>query len=102
MTVKELQSLKPGMTVKIIDYIDQNDPEECDKHNFASGMAKYLGMTVTVLKQLCPDHILIEEDDDCGLRDGHWAWKNNMIEFAGEIEPDDTASDDDVLNVLFS
>ena len=102
MTAKELQSLKPGMKVKIIDYVDQNDPEECEKYNFTKDMAKYLGMTVTVLKQLCSDHILIEEDDDCYLGDGHWAWKNNMLEFPGEIEPDDTVSDDDVLNVLFS
>lgn len=108
MTPAELKTLVPGQKVKVIDYVPDDDGVD---YNFAGPMSQWCGCVVTVLEQLPDDdwHILIREDAGRGMTrrgcDGkmHYVWRYNVLEFVEDAAaPDDTASDDDVLNVLFS
>ena len=114
MTLEDLKTLVPGQKIKIVDSLDPSGADENGVgYNFNTlGMSKYLGRVVTFIERVPKDikHIIIEEDageggtvHDKQGRD-HWIWKYNVLELLTEedVEPDEMASDGDLMNVLFA
>lgn len=95
-----IQDLRPGMRVKIVDEWTQN----CNR-NPDGRMDKYLGKIVTILEVL-GGIAIIEEDtgDGPGHQNGHWKWNEYCFDYIvyGEDESEDfeAPTESEILSLI--
>lgn len=96
----DIQDLRPGMRVKIIDKWVQN----CNQ-NQDGRMDKYLGKIVTILEVLYGSAI-IKEDTGEGPRhqNGHWRWNKYCLDYIvcdeDEFEDFEASTDKEILSLI--